>query len=121
MFVAFIHWIAYCYYVYLFGYASLVKVIQKKEMMEGMEMLGFNRTWTLFIGVGELLGVVALIAGFWSHQLKNAGVIYLLPFAIGALMVHFSHKDYTDFYDALFGAIAALVILYTDKYFRIVL
>jgi uncharacterized membrane protein YphA (DoxX/SURF4 family) len=114
-----IHWLSYCYFLYLFGYASLFKVFQKKEMMEGMRVLGFDKTWTTIIGVGELIGVVALIAGLWFHQLKNAAVIYLLPFAVGALMVHFAHKDYKDFYDALFGVITAVVLLVTDKHFKI--
>jgi hypothetical protein len=30
-------------------------------MMEGMESLGFNKTWTLLIGFGELVGLIALI------------------------------------------------------------
>jgi hypothetical protein len=116
-----IHWLTFCYYLYLFGYASLFKVFQKKEMIEGMESLGFNKTWTLCIGFGELIGVVALIVGIWSHQIKNAGVIYLFLFAVGALMVHFAHKDYADFYDALFGAIAGMVLLITDKHFKLAL
>lgn len=116
-----IHWLTFCYYVYLFGYASLFKVFQKKEMMEGMESLGFNKTWTLCIGFGELIGVLALIIGLWSHQIKNAAVIYLFLFAVGALMVHFAHHDYVDFYDALFGAISGVVLLATDKYFKVVL
>jgi len=116
-----IHWLTFCYYVYLFGYASLFKVFQKKEMMEGMKALGFNSTWALCIGFGELIGVIALIVGLWSHPLKNAAVIYLFLFAVGALMVHFAHNDYVDFYDALFGAIAAIVLLVTDKHFKIVL
>jgi uncharacterized membrane protein YphA (DoxX/SURF4 family) len=105
--------------VYLFGYASLFKIFQKKDMMEGMESLGFNKTWTLCIGVGELVGVAALILGFWFHEIKNAAVIYLLFFAVGALMVHFAHKDYIDFYDALFGIISGVVLLATDKHFKV--
>jgi uncharacterized membrane protein YphA (DoxX/SURF4 family) len=116
-----IHWLAFCYYLYLFGYASLFKVLQKKEMMESMASLGFNKSWTLCIGFGELIGVIALLAGLWFHQVKNAAVIYLFLFAIGALMVHFAHNDYVDFYDALFGAVTAVVLLATDKHFKLVL
>jgi hypothetical protein len=36
-------------------------------------------------------------------------------------MVHFAHKDYVDFYDALFGVTAGIVLHITDKYFRLVL
>jgi uncharacterized membrane protein YphA (DoxX/SURF4 family) len=119
MIIHVMHWSAFGYYVYLFGYASLFKVFQKQEMMKGMEHLGFNKIWTLAIGYGELLGVLALIVGLWLHQVKNAAVIYLLAFAIGALMVHLSHKDYSDYYDALFGVIAGLIILWTDEHFQI--
>jgi len=48
-------------------------------------------------------------------------VIWLFPFAIGALMVHFAHHEYIYFYDALFGCIAAVIILITDKHFSITL
>jgi len=119
MVIQVIHWIAYGYYVYLFGYASIYKVIQKKEMVEGMDALGFGKTWTIAIGLGELLGVCGLITGLWFHQAKNAAVLYLFPYAVGALMVHLSHKHYHDFYDALFGSIAAVVILWTDRHFQI--
>lgn len=116
-----IHWAAYTYYVYLFGYASLFKVFQEINMMEGMRSFGFGKTWTSVIGYGELLGVIGLIIGLWHHEVKNAAVLWLFPFAIGALMVHFAHRDYLDFYDALLGCITAVVILITDKYFRVIL
>ena len=117
----FVHWSTYAYYVYLFGYASLFKVFQKPDMMEGMEHFGFNKTWALLIGYGELLGVVGLIAGLWYHEVRNAAVLWLFPFAVGALMVHFAHHDYSDFRGALFGCIASVVLLATDKHFRIIL
>lgn len=116
-----IHWTAYSYYVYLFGYASLYKVFQQTTMMEGMKAFGFDKVWTLCIGYAELAGVISLVAGLWHHQLRNFAVIWLLFFAAGALMVHFAHNDYMDFYDALSGCLAAVVILATDKYFRIIL
>lgn len=116
-----VHWVAYAYYVYLFGYASLFKVFQKRSMMEGMQSFGFGKTWTLLIGYGELLGVIGLIVGLWYHEVKNASVLWLFPFAVGALMVHFAHNDYIDFYDALFGCVAAVLILITDKYFKLIL
>ncbi|PRD47556.1 DoxX family protein [Sphingobacterium haloxyli] len=116
-----IHWITYIYFVYLFGYASLFKVFQKKTMMDGMMSFGFDKTWTLLIGYGELAGVLALIAGLWFHRIKNIAIIYLLFFAVGALMVHFAHREYQEFYGALFGCIAAFVLLTTDKHFKLVL
>lgn len=115
------HWVAYTYYVYLFGYASLFKVFQKQSMIQGMESLGFNTTWTMLIGYGELLGVTGLIAGLWYHPARNAAVLWLFPFAVGALMVHFAHHDYEHFYGALFGCVSSIVLLATDKRFRIAL
>lgn len=116
-----VHWAAYAYYVYLFGYASLFKVFQKQSMMDSMHSLGFNEVWTLFIGYSELLGVVGLLVGLWVHQIKNASVLWLFLFAVGALMVHFAHNDYEYFYSAFFGCVAAVVLLFTDNHFKILL
>ena len=115
------HWIAYGYLIYAFGYASLFKVFQKESMMGNMNTFGFGKIWTLFIGYGELLGVIGLIVGFWMHQVKNLSSIWLLPFAIGALMVHFAHNDYKYFYTALYCCIACIIVLVTDKNFKIIL
>ncbi|UII31411.1 DoxX family protein [Fulvivirga ulvae] len=116
-----VHWIVYAYYVYLFGYASLFKVFQKESMMISMDSLGFNKTWTLLIGYGELLGVVGLLVGLWFHEVKNIAVLWLFPFAVGALMVHFAHHEYEHYYAALFGCFSSLILLATDKYFKIAL
>ena len=116
-----VHWAAYAYFVYLFGYASLFKVFQKQVMMKNMEMLGFGKSWTLLIGYGELLGVVGLLVGLWYKPMKNAAVLWLFPFAIGALMVHFAHNDYLYFYGSLFGCITSILLLITDKRFKIML
>ena len=114
-----IHWGTFAYYVYLFGYASLFKVFQKESMMVGMLSFGFDKTWTLLIGYGELLGVVGLLVGIWYHEVKNLAVLWLFPFAVGALMVHFAYDDYQTFYGALFGCIASVVLLATDKHFKL--
>ncbi|HZI23661.1 MAG TPA: DoxX family protein [Chryseolinea sp.] len=114
-----IHWIGYAYYVYLFGYASLFKVFKKQSMVDNMEALGFNTTWTLVIGYGELLGVVGLITGIWFHEVKNVSILWLIPFAVGALMVHFAHNDYVHFYSALAGVLVGLLLLATEPHFKI--
>ncbi|WMI64774.1 DoxX family protein [Aestuariibaculum sp. YM273] len=114
------HWVAYGYLIYAFGYASLFKVFQKQSMMENMNNFGFGKIWTLFIGYGELLGVVGLVVGFWIHQVKNVSTLWLLPFAIGALITHFAHNDYEYFYTALYCCIASMVILVTDKNFKVI-
>ena len=115
------HWVAYGYLIYAFGYASLFKVFQKQSMMENMSNFGFGKIWTLFIGYGELLGVIGLIVGFWMHQVKKLSTLWLLPFAIGALITHFAHNDYEYFYTALYCCIACMVLLVTDKNFKVIL
>ncbi|WP_018126273.1 DoxX family protein [Balneola vulgaris] len=114
-----INWGAYSYLVYAFGYASLFKVFQKQSMMENMNNFGFGKLWTLFIGYGELLGVVGLLVGFWYHEVKNISVLWLFPFAVGALMVHFAHHDFKYFYTAFYCCIACVLLLLTDKHFKI--
>lgn len=119
MILKIIHWIAFSYYAYLFGYASLFKVFKEKGMMESMVHLGYNETWTIMIGLAELLGWILLMIGIFNHKLKNIAVIWLFLFAVGALTAHFSHQDYTYYYAALFGCITAVVLLFTDKHFKI--
>ncbi|MBO6588678.1 MAG: DoxX family protein [Muricauda sp.] len=115
------HWVAYGYLIYAFGYASLFKVFQKQSMMDNMSNFGFGKIWTLFIGYGELLGVIGLVVGLWRHQVKNLSTLWLFPFAIGALITHFAHHDYEYFYTALYCCVASMVLLATDKNFKIIL
>ncbi|MGE8293778.1 MAG: DoxX family protein, partial [Sphingobacterium sp.] len=75
-----VHWLSYAYYLYVFGYASLFKVFQKQSMMQSMDSLGFNKTWTLGIGIGELFGVILLLIGLYKPELKNIGILLLFPF-----------------------------------------
>ncbi len=88
-------------------------------MMTGMKELGFSETWTVLIGFGELLGVIGLIVGLWKHELKNASVLWLFPFGVGALIAHFAHHDYKHFVEALLMCVFSIVLLATDKHFRI--
>lgn len=114
-----VHWLSFAYVLYIFGKASILKVMRDEDMVQGMASFGFNGTWNLLIGYGELLGVLGLLAGIWRNKLKNAAALFLFPFSVGALMVHFSHGDYWDFYDALFSACALIILLGTDNYFEI--
>ncbi|MCY4780290.1 DoxX family protein [Sphingobacterium sp. UT-1RO-CII-1] len=118
---AIIHWLSFTYYLYVFGYASLFKVFQKKSMMESMQNLGFNKTWTILIGIGELIGVILLIIGLFKPQYKNLAVLFLLPFAVGALTAHMAHQEYHHFYNSLIMCILTIVLLLTDQNFKIIL
>ncbi|TPG33373.1 DoxX family protein [Flavobacterium pectinovorum] len=115
------HWLSYAYYLYIFGYASLFKVFQKKSMMQSMESLGFNKTWTLTIGALELFGVILILIGIFQPYYKNAGVLFLFPFAIGAFTTHMAHQEYDHFYNSLIVCVLTITILATDKTFRIIL
>lgn len=116
-----IHWLSYAYYLYVFGYASLFKVFQKKSMMQSMNSFGFNKAWTISIGFLELLGVVLIIIGIFKPQYKNAGILFLFPFVVGAFTTHMAHKDYVYFYNSLIMCVLTIVLLITDKNFRIIL
>jgi uncharacterized membrane protein YphA (DoxX/SURF4 family) len=116
-----IHWLSYAYYLYIFGYASLFKVFQKKSMMQSMESLGFNKTWTIIIGVLESFGVILILIGIFQSQYKNAGILFLFPFAVGAFTTHMAHQEYNHFYNSLIVCVLTIVILLTDKTFSIIL
>lgn len=116
-----VHWLSYAYYFYVFGYASIFKVFQKKSMMQSMNSLGFNKIWTISIGILELLGVILIVIGIFKPQYKNAGILFLFPFAVGAFTAHMAHKEYVYFYNSLIMCILTVVLLVTDKNFRIVL
>lgn len=114
-----LHWSAFAYYVYVFGYAGLFKVLQLPHMMSNMEKLGFDKNWTIMIGIAEVIGVLALLVGIWIPQVKNIAVLFLFPFAVGALTAHFAHHDYQYYYNALICCVLSVVLLLTDKRFKI--
>lgn len=119
---AILHWIAFCGFTYIFGYAGLYKIIRKPDMMEGMASLGFNGTWTLFIGTTEMLGVAGLLAGIFYPAVKNLAVLWLLPFAIGAFTMHMGHHHGpADYKESVICIVLAVVLLWTDRRFRIVI
>lgn len=116
-----IHWLSYSYYLYVFGYASLFKVFQKTSMMQSMQSLGFDKTWTLGIGICELIGVILLVLGIFKPQLKNVGILLLFPFAIGAFATHMAHQEYQYYYNSLIVCVLSIVLLFTDKSFKIII
>ena len=118
---AVIHWLSFTYYLYVFGYSSLFKVFQKQSMMQSMQSFGFNKIWTILIGVGELLGVALIIIGLFKPQFKTIGIIFLFPFAVGALTAHMAHQEYNHFYNSLIMCVLTVVLLLTDKHFKLIL
>ncbi len=116
-----IHWTAFAYYLYVFAYASLFKVFQKQSMMENMQALGFNKMWTISIGLGELVGVLLIVTGIFAPRFKNAGILFLFPFAIGAFTTHMAYNEYHHFYNSLILCVLTVVLLATDKQFKMTL
>jgi uncharacterized membrane protein YphA (DoxX/SURF4 family) len=117
--IGFIHWGGYAYYVYIFGYAALFKVFQKQSMMDSMLSLGFNKSWTIVIGIAETLGVLAVVLGLFYPRLKIIGILFLMPFAIGAFTAHMAHQEYHHFYHSLYVCILTVLLLWTDRYFKV--
>ncbi|SEW17739.1 DoxX-like family protein [Chryseobacterium wanjuense] len=116
-----IYWASYAYYLYVFGYASLFKVFQKESMMKSMQSLGFNKTWTMLIGAGELIGVILIVIGLFKPQFRNLGVLFLFPFAIGAFTTHMAHGEYNHYYNSLIMCILSVVLLFLDNKFKIII
>ncbi|MDN3669394.1 DoxX family protein [Echinicola jeungdonensis] len=116
-----IYWLNFAYYLYVFGYASLFKVFQKKSMMDNMLALGFNKPWTILIGLGELLGVILILIGLFKPPFRNAGILLLFPFAVGAFIAHMALHEYQFFYNSLIMCVLSVVLLTLDSNFKIVL
>ena len=114
-----IHWAALLYYIYVFGYASLFKVFQKQSMMHSMLSLGFNKTWTIIIGIEELIGIILVVIGIFKPPCKNIGILLLFPFAVGAFTAHMAHNEYHHYYNALLMCLLTIILLATDKQFKI--
>lgn len=114
-----IHWTSYLYYLYVFGYASLFKVFQKNSMMQSMQSLGFNKSWTIAIGIAELIGVILIVVGLFKPSLKITGILLLFPFAVGAFTAHMAHQEYQHYFNSLAMCILSVVLLWSDKTFSI--
>jgi len=113
------HGIAFAYYIYIFGWAGLRKIILEKEMVGGMAELGFNTVWTLVVGIFEVMGVAMMIYGIFQPKWKTLGTLFLFPFAVAAFTAHMAHQEYRYFYDALMMCILSPMILFTSEGFRI--
>lgn len=117
-----VHWLSIAVYVFIFGRAGMAKVLKAPYMMEAMASIGFDENWTLLIGLAEVLGVVAILIGIYYPAVKNIAVIFLFPFAIGAFTVHMSYQHgFAAYWQSLVVCIMVILILWTDKKFRLIL
>ena len=114
------YWILLAYYIYVFGYASLEKVFQTKQMMDGMHFLGFNDIWIALIGYGGLGGWLIVLLGLYKAEYRNIGMLLLFPFAVGAFTAHMAHQEYSHYFNALYVSVTTPIILFLDKKFKII-
>lgn len=116
-----IHWISVIVFSFVFGYAGIKKLYQEETMMMGMEELGFGVTWTIIIGVAEVLGTAGVLAGIFVHPVKIVSVLLLMPFAIGAFTMHMSQQhSFSIYWQSLAVCVLSIVILWTDEKFELV-
>jgi uncharacterized membrane protein YphA (DoxX/SURF4 family) len=121
-FITILHWTAFIVYMYIFGYAALYNIFKVPGMMNGMAAMGFNETWTIVIGIAETIGVLALLAGIFVPPLKNAAVLWLMPFAVGAFTAHMCYQHgLSNYFNSLLVCILSIVLLLTDKRFSMTL
>lgn len=113
------YWISFAWYLYIIGPSALKKVIQWQQMMDSMHSLGFDKNWTIGIGIMETIGVLIVLAGLLKPSLRTLGVLFLFPFAIGAFTTHMAHQEYHHFYHSLIMCVLSAILLVLDKRIRI--
>lgn len=117
-----IHWISILIFSFIFGYAGIKKLYQEEIMMMGMEELGFGTTWTFVIGLAEVLGTIGVLAGVFVNPVKIISVLLLMPFAIGAFTMHMSQQhSFGIYWQSLAVCLLSIIILWSDKEFKIML
>ncbi|WP_460685619.1 DoxX family protein [Niabella aquatica] len=109
------YWLCYAGYLYIIAPSAIKKVIQHSGMMQSMQSLGFDKTWTIAIGIAETAGVLIVLAGLYKSQFRTLGVLLLFPFAIGAFTTHMAHQEYERFYSSLIFCFLSFILLCLDK------
>jgi uncharacterized membrane protein YphA (DoxX/SURF4 family) len=113
------YWISFTWYIYIIGPSALKKIIQWQQMMDSMLSLGFDKTWTIGIGIFESIGVLVVLSGLLKPSLRSLGVLFLFPFAIGAFTTHMAHNEYHHFYNSLIMCVLSVILLILDKRIKI--
>ena len=116
---AILYWICYLWYLYIIAPSATKKIILYPGMVQSMQSLGFDTTWTLAIGIAEIIGVLLVIAGLFKSQLRTLGILLLFPFVIGAFTAHMAHQEYYHFYNSLIMCVLSFILLFLDERIRI--
>jgi uncharacterized membrane protein YphA (DoxX/SURF4 family) len=96
-----VYWLCYAGYLYIIFPSAISKIIQRPQMMESMQSLGFNQAWTLAIGIAEALGVLIVLTGLFKPHFRTLGILVLFPFAVGAFTTQMAHQEYHHYYKSL--------------------
>ena len=110
-----LYWLCYVGYLYIILPASFNKVVQQPLMLENMRLLGFEKNWTIAIGIVETIGVLIVLTGLFKPHFRTLGILFLFPFAIGAFTAHMAHQEYYHFYKSLIMCVLSFVLLCLDK------
>lgn len=111
-------WASVVWVAYTFLYAGLPKIFDYGTMIERMQGRGFGREWSMFIGICEVLGGIAILI----PPLRSTALILLFPFAVGALTVHLAAGEpMLRYYKALSISVLIPIALLLDPYFKIIL
>ncbi|QCX53630.1 DoxX family protein [Elizabethkingia sp. JS20170427COW] len=113
------YWLCYVWYLYIIAPSAIKKITQHSGMMQSMQSLGFDKTWTIAIGIAEIIGVLFVIVGLYKSQLRTLGILLLFPFAIGAFTTHMAHQEYYHFYNSLIMCFLSFILLCLDKRIKI--
>lgn len=109
-----VYWLCYLGYLYIIFPSAISKIIQKPQMMESMQSLGFNQIWALAIGIAETMGVLIVLTGLFKSKFRTLGILFLLPFAIGAFTTHMAHQEYHHYYKSLAMCLLSAILLFMD-------
>ncbi len=93
----------------LYGGAGLLKVASEAQMIARLHEIGFGASWRYFIGVTELLGVLALAL----PRLRRIALLLLWPYGVGGLAIHIAHGHGFD-PSAVLASLVVPLALYLD-------
>lgn len=110
-----IYWVCLAVYLYIISPSAIAKVFQNPQMMENMHNLGFNASWTLFIGVTEILLLILVLVGIYKSPWRTIGILLLFPIVISAFATHMANQEYQYFYKSLILCLLSFVLLSLDR------
>ncbi|CAI6082749.1 DoxX family protein [Cohnella sp. JJ-181] len=87
-----------------FAASGFTKVAGVKMQVDSFSKLGLPQWFRVVTGLLQLVGVAALVAGFWRDSWTAWGAVLIGAIMLGAVLFHVRAKD-------KFGAIAPALVL----------